>query len=229
MSAREFQKAAANGDIASVRKLLQNCDVDDLRMAAADGYKKEVRRLLRKRTYIRATVQKLLKNGDVYKDDRASIENLLTERLDINVGTGGLGNTLHAASYMSDPALHRNGDDSNENRCSIIRLLIKKGANIEEETGMHGKALIAASTEGNEKIVQLLLKKGASPNANGLKFAHVLQGASASGHVNIIKLLFENGVNLEGTVLRDTLKMAPVRRYMPIVELLQKYSGRPKA
>jgi ankyrin repeat protein len=184
---------------------------------------------VRERAYIRATVQELLKNGDVDKDDRASIQKLLTERLDINVGTGGLGNAHHAATYISDPALHRNGDDSNENRLSIIRLLIEEGANIEEKTGMHGKALIAASTEGNEKIVQLLLEKGANPNAKGLKFANALQGASANGHVKIVKLLIDKGANLEGTVLRDTLKMASVSGYMPIVELLQKYSGGLKA
>jgi ankyrin repeat protein len=117
----------------------------------------------------------------------------------------------------------------NRKRFIIIRLLIKNGANINERTGMHGNALIAASNAGNKEIVQLLLKKGANPNADGLKFANALQGATAGGHVKIVELLIDKGANLEGTVLRDTLRMASVRGYMPIVELLQKYSGRLKA
>ncbi|KNG52873.1 Pfs, NACHT and Ankyrin domain protein [Stemphylium lycopersici] len=212
MSARQFKETAANADIASVRKLLKNCEVDDLQMAAANGDKKEVGKLLRKR----AIIQKL-RDRNVNKADRASIEKMLTERLDINVGTGGLGNALHAASFKIDPALQRN-NDSNEKRLEIIRLLIENGANINKETGMHGTALIAASNAGNEDIVQLLLEEGADPNANGRKFANALQGATAGGHVKIVELLIKNGANLEGKVLQDTLEMASDRGYMPIVK-----------
>jgi hypothetical protein len=148
--------------------LLERWDVDDLRTLLLTAT-----RLLRKRDDILATVQ-LLKNGDVDEANRESIEDLPTARLNINVGIDGRGNALYAASYISDPALHMNGDDSNENPFKIVQLLIKKGASINEWTGMHGSALIAASAEGNEKIVQLLLVKGADPNADGRKLANAL-------------------------------------------------------
>lgn len=43
----------------------------------------------------------------------------------------------------------------------MVRLLVEKGANINAEGGKYGKALSAATSNGQKKVVRLLLGKEA--------------------------------------------------------------------
>ena len=46
-----------------------------------------------------------------------------------------------------------------------MKLLLKKGANINAQGGVYGNALQAALDRGYEAVVKLLLEKGADVNA----------------------------------------------------------------
>jgi len=65
-----------------------------------------------------------------------------------------------------------------------VRLLLDKGADLNESSGPIGTALQAAAVKGHKQIVQLLLDKGAA-----LDERHTLQVASAKVYEQFIKLL----------------------------------------
>ncbi|KAJ5470923.1 Ankyrin repeat protein [Penicillium desertorum] len=103
------------------------------------------------------------------------IEALLKENIDINT-KGGRGHT------------------------EIIKLLLKKGANVNTNRGFYGNALQAALSRGHLEIIQLLLKKGTNVNTEGGWYGNALQAALSIGHIETILLLLKNGadVNTQG-------------------------------
>ena len=74
---------------------------------------------------------------------------------------------------------------------AILKLLLDKGADVNEQGELYGKALRVASSEGYEAIVKLLLDKGANPNAQGGYYRNALQAASRGGHEAVVKLLLD--------------------------------------
>ena len=48
----------------------------------------------------------------------------------------------------------------------LVKLLIKKGADVNVQGGTYGNALYAALSGGHESIAQLLIEKGADVNAH---------------------------------------------------------------
>ena len=61
---------------------------------------------------------------------------------------------------------------------SLMKALLVKGADVEDQGGLYGTALQAAAGEGNKAIVATLLEKGADVNAQGGFFGTALQAAA---------------------------------------------------
>jgi ankyrin repeat protein len=104
----------------------------------------------------------------------------------------------------------------------IVKLLLKKGADVNAQGGYYGNAFYAASYRGNEAIVKLLVEKGADVNAQGGEYGNALQAASEGGHEAIVKLLVEKGadVNEQGGYFGNALQAASYRGNEAIVKLL---------
>ena len=93
-----------------------------------------------------------------------------------------------------------------ENRSSLVRLLIQKGTDLNAQGGRYGNALQtasyqgheqvvsllldggAASIEGHEQVVSLLLERGADVNAQGGECSNALQAASDGGHEKVVEM-----------------------------------------
>ncbi|KAJ7874014.1 ankyrin repeat domain-containing protein [Mycena olivaceomarginata] len=109
------------------------------------------------------------------------IKLLLASGADPNIEGGAHGTALQAS--LSDPACwgivrlllpHPNTRVTEGNRVlhdvsiageiEVVKMLLKKGANLNAPGGEYGTALQAASQQGKLEIVQLLLRKGADKN-----------------------------------------------------------------
>jgi ankyrin repeat protein len=126
----------------------------------------------------------------------------------VNAQGGDYGNALQAASAGGHE--------------QIVKLLLKKGADVTAQGGHYNNALQAASAGGYEQIVKLLLSKGADIKAQGGYHGNALQAASANGHGQIVKFLLENGADIkaEGGLHFNALRAASHRGHKRIVKLL---------
>jgi ankyrin repeat protein len=107
-------------------------------------------------------------------------------------------------------------------REAIVKLLLEKGADVNQKTCEYGRAApIRAAKEGHKVIVQLLLKKGADVNKSDYS-GTALIGAVRGGHEAIVKLLLKKGadVNAKGTGGGTALITAAQEGYEAIVQLL---------
>ena len=91
----------------------------------------------------------------------------------------------------------------------IVRLLVKRGVDIEVQTSNEETALIAASFEGHLGIVRLLIDSGAlidTVNAEG--FSPVIAAAS-NGYIDIVNFLTRRGAKAEELPMssRETLSL----------------------
>lgn len=87
----------------------------------------------------------------IYLKNRTSIKLLLPYCKDLNKPCENLGDTpLMSAAWK--------GLDS------VVKLLIEKGASVNERNGHGQTALILAALEGKTKVVKILLEKGADPH-----------------------------------------------------------------
>ncbi|KAJ5117910.1 Pfs NACHT and Ankyrin domain protein [Penicillium atrosanguineum] len=102
------------------------------------------------------------------------------------------------------------------------RVLLSKGADVNERGGDHGNALQTASFGGHQEIVKLLLDHGADIHAQGGDYGNALQAASFRGHQEIVKLLLDNeaNVNAQGGKYGNTLQAASYCGHQDIVSLL---------
>ncbi len=74
----------------------------------------------------------------------------------------------------------------------IVKILIEKGANIEE-----GKTLLeVASRNGYKEIVELLIEKGVNINKSNNDECDALMLASSRGHIKVVELLIEKGYDV---------------------------------
>mgnify|MGYP003969881577 CR=1 FL=1 len=79
----------------------------------------------------------------------------------------------------------------------IVKLLIRKGANIDIHNQYGYTALIKASRNGPKEIIELLLEKDANIDIQN-KFGYTtLIKASRNGHKEIVELLLEKGANID--------------------------------
>jgi ankyrin repeat protein len=65
---------------------------------------------------------------------------------------------------------------------TIVKLLLKAGANVKAQGGIYDTALQAAAYKDNETIVKLLLKADANVNSQGGYYGNALQAAARQDH-----------------------------------------------
>ena len=109
------------------------------------------------------------------------------------------------------------------NKKSIVKLLIKKGANVNIQDGFGITALIQASTNGDINIVKLLIEKGADLNKQSSFGKTPLMLALEKGHTEIAKLLIEKGADLnkQDRFGQTALEIAQRKNLTEIVNLIQ--------
>lgn len=114
----------------------------------------------------------------------------------------------------------------------MARLLISRGANVNQEGGFFGNALQAAVESGHEQIAKLLLENGSkvdaeenqrySESASTLVCSSPLYAASEKGYASLVKLLLEHGsdANLECGLYGTPLAAAIGMGHDDIVEIM---------
>ena len=103
-----------------------------------------------------------------------------------------------------------------------VKLLLKKGVNINIQDKSGISALYKASNEGNLNIVKLLIDKGANIDIQDNFSDTALYNASYEGYLDIVKLLIVEGANIDiQNKPGDTaLHIASYEGYLDIVKLL---------
>ena len=75
-------------------------------------------------------------------------------------------------------------------RYELVKLVLDKGADVNERAGRWDTALLVAAADGFKDIVQLLLDAGAVPDAEGgTAFGTAWQAATSNRHKDIVRLL----------------------------------------
>jgi ankyrin repeat protein len=114
--------------------------------------------------------------------DRAAVQSLLQQKVDVNEAQGDGNTALHWAAYRDD--------------VEMAWMLIQAGANVKAKTRIGDMtALHLAATNGSAAMTQLLLKAGAdanTPNGNGTS---PLMLAAAAGKIEAIGVLLDNGAD----------------------------------
>ena len=80
---------------------------------------------------------------------------------------------------------------------NIVRLLLDRGAAVNDGRGLYHSPLQGASYLGSESIVRLLLSHYSEVNNYGGVFGSALQAASYNGFDNIVRLLLDRGAEME--------------------------------
>ncbi|MBM2841867.1 MAG: ankyrin [Bacteroidetes bacterium] len=75
------------------------------------------------------------------------------------------------------------------NHTDIVKVLVKRGADVNFAQHEGITPLHAAAHNGNEELVQILLAHGADPNAKDEKGETPIDKATQRGHVNIVSIL----------------------------------------
>ena len=144
------------------------------------------------------TLHKLVNNGQS--------EPLVAKR--INAQGGRYGNALQAAT--------RKG------HFEIMRILLKKGADVNAQGGLYGNALRAASYKGCTQAVRILLDRGADVNALFDHYGNALQEASRQGYLQVVRLLLDKGAdtNARSGWYGSALHEASLNGHDQVVQLL---------
>ena len=79
----------------------------------------------------------------------------------------------------------------------IVRLLLDRGADVNEPDNIWNKALHCASSSGHIDIVKLLLDSGAWVNTNNKWGVTPLHNAIRKRHIDVVKLLLYSGADIE--------------------------------
>jgi serine/threonine-protein phosphatase 6 regulatory ankyrin repeat subunit B len=114
----------------------------------------------------------------------------------------------------------------------IVRLLLQKGAPIDDKDGLDGTPLHRAAYNGRHDVVALLLERGARVNARGDRFDQTpLFSAAANGHSTIVELLLNKGANpnWQNSGGYTALHVASVRGHLQAVNALLKGGAASKA
>ncbi|KAL8860866.1 MAG: hypothetical protein Q9178_002621 [Gyalolechia marmorata] len=92
----------------------------------------------------------------------------------------------------------------------IVKLLLRLGAPVNEQSGYHGSALQAASLAGSGAIVKLLLGHSADVNQEGGIFGNALRAAVFGGHEAILCILLGSAPpsGLSPNVLNTSIQLA---------------------
>lgn len=109
------------------------------------------------------------------KTDRAAIQALLKQRVDVNAPQVDGTTALHWAAYQDD--------------VEAAELLVRSGANVKAVNRYGVSPLSLACTNGNAAMVGLLLKAGADPNTTLSGGETALMTAARTGKVEAVKAL----------------------------------------
>jgi ankyrin repeat protein len=116
----------------------------------------------------------------------------------------------------------------------IARLLIAKGADVNEKNIYGTTPLIYASSRERVDVVKVLLKNGAYVNVNSPVVGTALMMASSLGNVELVKLLISKGadLNTKGTDYFDrkkakktALQLAKENNQREVVKILKKHGA----
>ncbi|RMY70463.1 hypothetical protein D0862_14748 [Hortaea werneckii] len=104
----------------------------------------------------------------------------------------------------------------------VVKLLLERGADVNESEGYYGGALQAASYKGYKDIVELLSARGADANASGGYYGSALQAASIKGYEDIVELLLAKGAdaNASGGYYGTALQAAAACNSIEVVKRL---------
>ena len=89
----------------------------------------------------------------------------------------------------------------------IVKLLVEKGARLNDTDSLGNTALIEATKMGYLDIVRFLLQQGANPNAETNDTWTALMFASHEGHVEVLEALLKYGANYDS---QNKFGMSPV-------------------
>lgn len=85
---------------------------------------------------------------------------------------------------------------SRNGNLEAVRLLLKKGVDVNATNILGFSALEVASSNGHLRVVRLLLDEGAEINAKSSMGTTPLIGASYNGHLEVVKLLLNRGADI---------------------------------
>ena len=221
-----LHRAAFNGDVERVRKLLKegkNPNIKDeygwtpLHWAALGGHADVARLLLEHGANPNAQVI----NGwtplhMAAPRGHVDVVKLLLEHganpntQDINGYT-----PLHGAVYTG--------------RVDVVKLLLEHGADPHVQSKYGDTPLHAVASWGRVDVVKLFLKHGANPNIKDYDGQTPLHSAASRGHVEVVKLFLEHGANpnTQDKSGNTPLHEATSKGYVGIVKLLLEHGADP--
>lgn len=99
------------------------------------------------------------------------------------------------------------------------KLLLDRGAPLEEKDDKKFTALLLAASEGQTDVVKLLLEKGAQVDARTYEGATPLTFAASKGHPDVAMSLMEKGATVDArdNVGRTPLMMAALNGHIDVV------------
>ena len=216
-------KAASNGHESTVNLILELAHALDLESMYQELLQEGLHQGIEAMTtspmqrYGEAT-QEIGKNGKTYgntlpnaamEDDSAHVMRLLEKGADIDCPTSELSfNALGAASFRGN--------------LSMVKLLVKQGADINAKGGSSGNALNLACTGEHMAVVNFLFEIGADVDARLNDGGTALIGASSGGRRDAVQVLVGKAANVD--IQREdgetALFQASQYGYKDVVEIL---------
>ncbi len=164
--------------------------------------------------------------GDIFDEDlswRAAFARLCTQLFQLPTELRG------ALLLDADPMeLNGTGEDGNtalivasrQNSIELVRLLLRRGANVQARGHRQYTALLMASKSGHVDIVRLLLDNGAEVTEETKHGANVLILASWMGHIDVVNALIARpdiDVNKNDSPGRTALMAACMKGHADVV------------
>ena len=145
----------------------------------------------------------------VERRDRATLEVLLNQHVDVNVPQADGMTALHWAVHQDD--------------LSLAEQLMAAGARVDATNRYGVTALSLACTNGNADMVALLLTRGADPNVALPGGETPLMTAARTGRIAVVKQLIARGARVDGADVRrgqTALMWAAAEGHADVVQTL---------
>jgi hypothetical protein len=114
----------------------------------------------------------------------------------------------------------------------VVRLLLKKGADLESKDRKYGLAPLSCAAEsGHKAVVKLLVEKGAKLDSKSKHGQTSLSWAARKVYKAVVKLLLEKGADLESkdNYGQTPLSYAAERGHEAVVKLLLENGAEPES